>query len=188
MEHPYVQYGNIHFIPVVRRRLSFAVLVQRAVDSFKEPPLGRRDLVAAALPQSVAGSVTTAIAKLPAISLVVASVPGVPQREAFAVTPCDGMVEAIRIALEHGIPWRCIEPEIAPGFLGDRPCVDANWPDDTLAVERGAERYLDLVQGLLAGPLDRCDPADAGRELYIAEQLRSLRPRYNRILCVCDVA
>lgn len=184
MSLPFVGHGNIYFVPIIRQRLNFAVLVQRAVDELK---LDEQDLVAVEMPMSVSASVQTAIEKLPKVSLVIASLSGWDQREVFPVTPCDGIVEAVRIATERGIPLQYIDQEVAPGNLVDRHCMsDPNWPDDSLALEQGAEWYLNLIHDHLAYPPARLDPVDTWRETHMAEQLRRLHPLHRRILFVCD--
>ncbi len=184
MTKPFITYGNLYFVPILRQRLNFAVLVQRAVD---ELALDEHDLIAVQLPSSVERSVLKAIKKLPKVSLIITALGQFEQREVFPITPCDGMVEAIRISREKEIPLEFIDQEIVPGHLVDRYCIDdPNWPDDSFALERGIEWYLNLIQKRLSYPPARFEPMDTWREIYMALQIQQLYPLYQRILVVCN--
>ena len=54
--------GNIYIVPVIRQRLNFCVLVQRAV---REMRLGPEDLIAVELAPSALGKVQEAIGRFP---------------------------------------------------------------------------------------------------------------------------
>ena len=148
---PYIRHNSIYFVPVWRHHLNFAVLVQRAVQQLQ---LSQQDLVAVELPQSAAKPVLAAIAKLPRVSLVISTLRDSDQREVFGITPCDGIVEGIRVAIEQQIPLQFIDQEIPPGHLLNHVCIpDENWPDDGLALQYGAEWYLNLTQASHPSPL-----------------------------------
>ncbi|MDO0930802.1 hypothetical protein QQY66_03595 [Streptomyces sp. DG2A-72] len=184
MSLPYIRQGEVCIVPVVRHHLTFAVQVQRAVH---ELGLGRQDLVAVGLPESVRGPMLQAVKAIPRVSLVVSRVRDSDQHEVFPVTPADGMVEAVRIATERDIPLALVDQEMAPGHLLDRFCMaDEEWPDDGLALEHGAEWYLALIAERLARPPSRFEPVDTWRELHMAARLQALYPRYRRILFVCN--
>ncbi|MDJ0746551.1 MAG: hypothetical protein QNJ32_24765 [Xenococcaceae cyanobacterium MO_167.B27] len=184
MTKPFITHGNLYFVPILRQRLNFAVLVQRAVD---ELALDEHDLIAVQLPISVQNSVLKAIKKLPKVSLIITALGQSEQREVFPITPCDGMVEAIRIATEKHMPFKFIDQEIVPGHLIDRYCIDdPNWPDDSFALEKGLEWYLNLIQERLSSPPARFEPMDTWREIYMALQIQQLYPLYQRILVVCN--
>ncbi|NUR60752.1 MAG: hypothetical protein HOV87_19130 [Catenulispora sp.] len=184
MSRPFIAQGGIHFVPVLRHRLNFAVMVQRAVHDLG---LDEHDLIAVALPESVREPMLQAIGRLPRVNLVISAVSTGEQREVFPVTPSDALVEAVRTAAERGIPLRFLDQEVAPAHLIDHFCLADNaWPDDGLALRTGAERYLDLVARRLSRPPSRFEPVDAWRELHMAAELRRLHPKYRRILFVCN--
>ncbi|MHA5053890.1 hypothetical protein ACX28W_37030 [Streptomyces sp. SD15] len=171
-------------MPILRHHLNFAVQVQRAA---QELQLDEQDLIAVGLPESVREPMLEAVGRLPHVSLVISSLSEGDQREVFPVTPGDGIVEAVRIARERGVPLRFVDQEIAPGHLIDHFCVaDEDWPDDGLALEYGAEWYLNLVEQRLAHPPARFEPVDTWREQHMAAFLQRLHPRYRRILFVCN--
>lgn len=181
---------RISVVPVVPNRLSFAVFVRRALavlEQEREGPLTKEDVVAVALPASMKHPLEAAIAKLPAISLLVSQGNPKEAREVFGVTPGDGIVEAVRWAIERGIPWRLIDREVAPGNLQERDCSpDPAWADDGYALERGAAAYLDLVHDSLVRSPRRLEPLDTWREVYMALELRRLCAQFRRVFFVCQ--
>jgi hypothetical protein len=190
----YLRSSNLFFVPVLRQRLSFAVLVQEALHSLELDSewSASEDLIAVVLPKSVEPSLRVAITRLeetdnPGISLIVAHVPQVGSREIFPVTPCDAMIEGARIAYERHCPIEFIDLELSPANLLKGPCIkDPNWADDTLTSLIGIEKYLDLVEPYFSVPPARFEPLDTWREVFIAQRLKSLSPLWRRILVVCD--
>jgi len=181
---PYLVRGNVFAVPVLRHHLTFAVQVRRA---FQQLEPEQQDVIAVTLPESVRGPTLDAIAKLPRVSLVISSLGRAEHREVFAVTPADGIVEAIRSAQELRVPLRFVDQEVAPGHLADHFCLgDEDWPDDALALEHGAEHHLNRIAERLTHPPSRFEPVDSWRELYIAAQLQSLVGRYQRVLFVAN--
>lgn len=189
---PFIQSDNVFFVPVIRQRLNFAVLVRQAFFTLPKlfpPDWDSHDLIAVALPGSLLEPVKKSINRLPKVSLLLASVTDQKQWEAVPVTPCDGVIEAIRLATEHNIPLETIEPELAPGNLLGRMCMqDPDFPDDTLACRFGARAYLSLVEPQLNSSVSRREPVDSWRERHMAEKLRQLQPFRRRVLVVCDAA
>jgi hypothetical protein len=189
---PYVRLNNLYFVPVVRQRLNFAVLTRRALAEL--PDWDDRDLIAVALPASVAPAVRTALKEgdrggpvLP-VSLIVSSWRDEHlTHEVFPVSPADALIEAVRFADERRLPLEWIDQELAPGSLRQRACLQAaDWPDDGLALRWGAERYLDTVAGLVQQPPVRFEPVDTWREEHVADRLRQLCHHYRRVLVVCE--
>src|SRR5579862_753099 len=178
---PYVKMDNLFFVPVISQRLNFAILVQRAVSAIEssiEGPLNEEDLMAVALPSSVRPHVEAAIRKLPTVSLVITSITsssGSDHREVFPVTPCDGIIEAIRTALEKNIPTEFIDCEISPAQLARRVCMrDPNFCDDAAVLVWGAQEYLRLIKPYVAQPPMRFEPVATWRESHIVRRLREL--------------
>lgn len=180
---PYLSQRNVHIVPVLRHRLTFAVQVRRAVHELE---LGDDDLIAVALPESARPTLTEAIGRFPRVSVLVCSLGGHGHEEVLPVTPADGLVEAVRAGVEQGIPVRFIDLELAPGSMSGRVCVEDDWPDDALALEYGAQHYLDLISDRLGHPPSRHEPVDSWRELHLAGQLQALAGRHRNILVVCD--
>src|SRR5262245_13263059 len=99
----FTQIQNVYFVPIQRQRLTFAVLVRRALKALE--PWTSDDMVAVAVPASVTpalGDIVNAhrnVTPFP-VKLIVAKWPEGEYREVFPVTPSDGIVEAIRYATE----------------------------------------------------------------------------------------
>lgn len=203
---------GIFIVPVIRQRLASAVLVQQA---FHEMDRARsfhpsRDVVAVTLPKSLSArpSATTfwagdhrdmpigaqprdlladALERLPDQTLLLASLASDDSREVFPVTPCDGVVEALRCARERNTSLEFIDADIAPGHLGLRGCVaEPDWPDDELALIAGADWYLQRITPWLKQPPTRFEPIDSYREDIMAERVRELHTWFERVLLVCD--
>ena len=146
----YLRSSNLFFVPVLRQRLSFAALVQEALHSLELDSEwnASEDLIAVVLPKSVEPSLREAIARLdttdnPGISLIVAHVPQVGSREVFPVTPCDAMIEGVRIAHERHCPIEFVDLDVSPANLLKGPCIkDPNWADDTLTSLIGSRNIL----------------------------------------------
>ncbi|MGE0824218.1 MAG: hypothetical protein AB7G75_22680 [Candidatus Binatia bacterium] len=196
---PYIKQGPIYYIPVIPQRLSSAILVRKALARLDaDPDRGRfdeRDVIAVALPDSVRWHIISALAKLPHVSLVVVGADANDDEsvattglEVFPVTPCDGMIEAIRIATQEDrkIPLWFIDREIAPGNLLDRQCLPLlDWADDWYPLVRGAAKFLHLIRYRLTHQPWRSEPVDTWREKFMAYKLRLLAGQYRRILFVC---
>lgn len=187
---PYIEHDRhrLFFVPVLRQRLNFAVLVRRALRDLA--PWTDRDLIAVALPPSVLSVVRGAVRTEPEVlpvSLVIAKWGDSDYREVFPITPCDGVIEAIRYAVENRRPVEAIDRDIKPGNLIQRRCLDdPGWPDDDLALRWGPARFLELIADRIAQPPVRFEPIDTWRESCMADRLRELQPRYHRILVVCE--
>lgn len=216
-ETPYIRHGKIFIVPIIHYRLNFAVLVQRAAHNFITQAAGELEhpgdfsdcLIAVALPDSIRMKVLNAVreypwappikvtsdsrrgpltlAQLPKVSLITARLKSDDYREVFPVSPCDGAIEAVRIANENRIPLRFIDRNIVPAHLSLRSCMyDPDWPDDGLVLDLGAKRYLQLIQNRISVSPNRTEPVDTWREYHIAEMLQRLEPKFRRILFVCD--
>jgi hypothetical protein len=185
----YIRQQNIFFVPILRHRLNFAVLVRRALRQLG--PWTDQDLIAVALPPSVGVVVRMEVqgqryGVLP-VSLVIANWEDGIQQEVFPVTPCDGIVEAVRVASERDLPLEFIDQELSPGNLVMRQCLlDPQWPDDDLVLRWGSLRYLRLITEQIEQPPIRFEPVDTWREIHMAEALRALSPKYSRVLAVCE--
>ena len=187
---PYIRHGLVAFVPVIRSRLSFAILVRRAIlELLHESKKAERDLVIAVqLPPSLDEIVGLAIDQLPKVSLIAVESRPREHKEIIPITPCDGLVEAIRTAREENLSLRYIDQEIVPGDLVHRHCLGGNdWPDDVLEV--GPEQYRKDLGAELNRPPLRLEPVDTLREIHMAQVIRRLCTQYQppNVVVVCDV-
>ncbi len=195
MESPYyINIDNFYFVPIQRFRLAFAELVRRALLTLDaETKWTDEDLITVSLPPSVGRETDKYLAENEGesleVSLLFAAWDDGDVREAFAISPCDGLIEAIRLATELCVEKAFIDKEIAPGNLVRKRCLDdPNWPDDSLVLDPklGCSGYLRLIRSACNQPPIRFEPIDTWREMHMAQQLRRLRLRYRRILVVCE--
>ena len=171
----YEAFGRFLFVPVVRERLAFAVVVQRLSQQLK---LGTGDIVAVEMPDSVGRRLQASLHDPDAfldVHLImtresrarkIASAP----REVFAITPCDAVVEAVRIAMATRARIEYIDAELDPSSLRERTCQHADdLPDDSWALTEGVHWYFRQALRLLSESRDAA--VDAGREAHMANRL-----------------
>lgn len=96
---------GVRLLPIVHERLESAV-VARAVLEALDPAA-----VAVELPVPLGRAAEQAVARLPALSFVVAEQPG-EAALAWLVTPGDPIAEALRWALEHDRPRHYVDPDV----------------------------------------------------------------------------
>ncbi|MBN1422823.1 MAG: hypothetical protein JXP34_28865 [Planctomycetes bacterium] len=160
-------------VPIVHGRATFAWEVRRAF-------LARRfDCVAVALPPSLRQPVIEAVEALPRVSTVV-------YREAgggcgyVPIDPCDGAIEAIRLALAERAAVAMIDLEV--DSFEEEPFVP---PDDYAIKGIGLSGFYAAV-GLLLPAAEPDSQADL-RERHMGLELRRLAARFRRILVVADI-
>ena len=151
--------GNeIRLLGVVHERVELAV-VARAVLEALAPAA-----VAVELPTTLREVAAAAVRRLPRISLVISEEPG-EAALVWVVAPGDPLVEAIRWALDHDLPFFCIDPDL--------PYDERNAdrvPDPYAVWQMGAGEYMESVcRGL---EVANASEADARREAGMAFHLR----------------
>lgn len=189
-----IRFQNLHFVPVVRHQLSFAVCVRSAFfELARDRPWTDEDLVAIALPMSIGKESERILSGqkegcLP-VTLLYASWGAVAPREVFAISPTDAFAEAMRLAIEHHVSLSYIDSEISPDDFSLRRCADHPfYPDSTLVLEPliGCKGYIELIRQLCAEPPVRFEPTDTWREQFLAANLRRLHRNYRRVLVICE--
>ncbi len=163
---------NIRFVPIVHQRIGFAEAVRR------EALRWRPDAIAVELPPTLLDPIIRGINRLPRISAVAWHEPGCPGELVYLpIDPCDGIIEAARLATRHQIELALIDLDL-PGLRAR----SSHAPDDLIADRAGLERYVEAYAAPLAA--DPTDPANAAREAEMARRLRALADRRQRVLCV----
>jgi hypothetical protein len=187
----YMQVGSLYLVPVLRSRLSFALLFRRAFEHLSAITTwdGRQDLLCVSLPPAVRSCVLKGIGKLPMISQIWAESSTDSAREVFPVTPCDAFVEAVRLSMERTLSIQFLDVDIAPGNILRPPCErDPGWPDDGFLQLVGIDKYMALVYPHLTQPPMRFEPTDTWREAHISQRIKEIYPCWRRILFVCDMS
>ena len=177
-------FRNIRFVPIVHRRVTFAEQVRLAAQQWQP------DLLAVELPATMQMWIEEGIERLPEISAVCWEEPSAPGAMQFLpIDPCDGLIEAVRIGLEHQLPVAYIDLDL-PGV--QEPYVYA--PDDLIIDKNSLERYVDASAYHLATSPD--DARSLPREAHMARCLRELaglnrpeadEPQPKRVLCVLGI-
>jgi hypothetical protein len=173
---PYFQHGNIYAMPITHYNMEMAGAVFQAFQELKP------DCVAVELAETMALQLMHGASRLPDISLVV-SYNNEQQPIYYLVEPCDAAFEALRSALEVGVPAFCIDLD-----------VDA-YPDthellpDPYAVSRiGLRKYFEVYRQSRLRQFSEKSTQDKNRELYMAKRLKELSFSYDKILFVGGMA
>lgn len=162
--------GNVRFIPSAHQRCAFAASVRQSFKQYSP------DCVAVELPFPLRDWIIRGIMRLPQISAVCHPSPSNPGQMLYLpIDPCDSLIEAVRLAMEH---------EIEIVWLDDDPATEqpAAYPlPDDLMIERiGLERYI----GTILPHLPPSSSAEDARERRMATKLSDAASRHERVLCV----
>jgi hypothetical protein len=188
----YEEHDGLLFVPVIRERLVFAVIVQRVV---QELDLGAGDILAVEMPERVGQQMKPAWEDPDAllqVRLIMTreeddQLKGLAPREVFAITPTDAVVEAVRLARKKRIRLACIDAELQPSTLSHRDCTYFDdFPDDTWALDQGVNWYFEKALPFLLE--NRVEAVDSRREAHMARRLRELMTQApdSRIVVVCS--
>ncbi len=190
--HPLFDIGpHVSVLPVVHGSGDFASEIRRVM-------LNQQfDCVAVPLPQSFQAAVEEAILELPLPSVVVqrASAPpqwspesetdaedddqSLPQCSHVPVEPCQGVIAALRVAMEERLDRRFIDLETNHFYPNEVLLPDA-YALKQLSYEKFNAAVLPFLQAWKTEPW-------YDRVAYMAWQLRQLSVDYKRILFVCNI-
>lgn len=177
-------------LPVIHGSGDFAIEVRRVMLSHKF------DCLAVPLPPSFQNDVERAIAFLPNVSLVMQE-----ERPTIAATewrgddhehdeadrtfsyvpidPCQGVITALRIALQERIPRAFVDLETA-----QFESYAAGLPDPYALKHVSPEKFATALLPSI-GRLPEGQPRE--RSVFMAARLKELEQRYERILFVCSI-
>jgi hypothetical protein len=180
---------RISVLPIIHGSGDFAVEVRRVMLS------AEFDCLAVPLPPSFQSDVERAVDFLPAVTAVVQPEPqrfdrdwsaeqGAENESARAcsyvpVDPCQGVIAAIRIALQEQIPRAFIDPETA-----EFEPLGAVLPDPYALKRVPSERFAAALLSAVPRPVR---PQQAARCQAMAARLRTLESRHRSILLVCSI-
>lgn len=160
----------------MHRRVAFAEAVRQYAYDW------RPDVIAVELPPTLLGAVVEGARRLPAISAVCFEEPGVSgELRYIPIDPCDAIVEAVRLAGEHGIELAAVDLDV--------PGVQEPWrflPGDMAAERAGLEAFTERIAPYLATPPE--DRVNVAREARMARRLRELGAGGRRVMCVLGLA
>ena len=118
MKTPWIEWKNVRLVPVLHGRMEFAFEVRRQFEAFKP------DCVAVEYPVTLRESILRGVERLPLLSAVYYQ----EQDGTFMyllVEPTDGQAEAVRLALERGLPVHCIDRDTEGYPLDRSPMPDS---------------------------------------------------------------
>ena len=166
--------ARIIYAPIVHGSMPFALAVREVF--FRERP----DCVAVELPHALAAYVERAIGRLPLLS-VLRRDSGGGDADFLLIEPCDGIVEALRLAREHALPSHLVDRD-GEGYADHQDRI----PDPHAIAAIGYQAYVDRVATALGR--ERASADDQLREATMAYRLSRLAERYQRVLFVCGLA
>jgi hypothetical protein len=159
---------NICLVPIISGRVSFAAEVK---ESFLNTTF---DCISVGLPSSFRTLTIQGIRALPYINVVLAE-----EDEIFGyfpIDPCDGIIEAIRLGMEEGIPIRFIDRE-----MNKTPNFHLILPDEYAIQKMGLSPYIQSI--FPAFPIEKDDM----QARFMASRLQELSFEYRKILFVFSI-
>jgi hypothetical protein len=164
------EWKNIRLVPILHNRLEFATEVKEQFESF------RPDQVAVEYPFTLRDKILQGVKRLPLLSVI-------HYEESdgtfvyLLLEPCDGQIEAIRLALAQEIPIHFIDRD-TEGYPFDRSPM----PDPYALTKTGHFQYCQTY--LEKHRQARCSREDGLREKTMAYHLQQLSRQGKRILFV----
>ena len=163
-------------LPVVYGSGDFALEVRRRL---RDQP---GDCLALALPPSFASAVERGVELLPHISVALQAEPTPEGAYSLVpIDPCQGIIAALRHALEQGIDRAYVDLEVRSY---EAPQVAL--PDPFALKQLSLEKFLAALLPSLPAPAEGSQ--HLGRLCYMAYQLHCLELEYERIVFVCSAA
>jgi hypothetical protein len=166
---------SLSIFPVIHESGDYSLQVREEVLS------GRYDCIAVALPPSFQEPVVQGIERLPEISVVVRKEEGDSDAVNYVpIDPCQGMIMAVRLALQEYIPCVFVDMEV-----GSYEVYEGVFPDPYALKRIPAERFLATLLPTIPRP--QSGSQREKRVAYMARQLRMLEMEYKNILFLCSV-
>lgn len=163
---------NIWAIPIIHYNMEMAAQVRLAFDQIKP------DCVAVELAETMQLQLLHAASRLPDISIVITyDKDHTPLY--YMCEPCDGAFEALRSAQEAQIAAWCIDLDV-----DYYPNVREYLPDPYAIQRIGLKHYYEAYQKLVLSKENKKSPMDDAREMHMAQRLKELSLRFDKILFV----
>lgn len=178
---PVAPWQGVEIWPVLHNVMEFAVAVRQRL--LMDPP----DAIAVELPETLSRPVLRAVDRLPYLSMV--RWDGVNGPAYVPVEPSDPLAEALRFALERGIPLALVDRDTEEYPLL-RQAVPDPFAITLVGYEAYCRAYLDNqppAQASGSGELSAARAIDALREATMAHHLQRLAADYGRVVLVCGL-
>ncbi|MCF8130914.1 MAG: hypothetical protein K9N10_20575 [Deltaproteobacteria bacterium] len=169
-----IGWRNIRMVPILHNRVEFAIAVARAFDSFQP------DHVAVEYPGTLKKRIVQGVKRLPLLSVV--HYEGSDGAFIYLpLEPCDGQVEAVRLALDHETPLHFIDRDT------DGYPLDYTPMPDSYAVSRiGHTTYCRAFMETHRNRTPSTE--DTLREKTMAYHLQELAKTREKVLFVCGLS
>ena len=169
-----IRWHNVRMVPILHNRLEFALAVKQAFEDF------RPDHVAVEYPHTLKTRILQGVKRLPLLSVVhYEGSDGV--FIYLPLEPCDGLVEAVRLALSHDIPLHFVDRDTEGYPLDHTPMPDS------YAVSRiGHEAYCRAFMEIHRSHTPSTE--DLLREKTMARHLQELDKSGEKVLLVCGLS
>lgn len=165
---------KIRVLPIIHGSGDFAARVR---DELLSRPC---DCLAVPLPESFQQDVEEAISSLPVVSAVVQREPGGESFSYVPIDPCQGVIAAIRLAIEERIPRAFIDLETRR-----YQARHGVFPDPYALKRVSLEGFAAAL--LPAVPMPERGSQHALRIVTMAERLRLLEARFDAIILICSI-
>ncbi|MDQ7827149.1 MAG: hypothetical protein RDV48_30405 [Candidatus Eremiobacteraeota bacterium] len=171
-----LQEDSLSIVPVCHYRMEFAWCVRRAFFEI------RPHHVAVELPSTLSSHIIRAVERFPYLSAICY------QNAAgdlvyFPVEPTDGACEAVRLTLEHKIPFSAIDLD-----LDDYPLHFDPMPDSYALYRLGLSRYWEAFENSQRmGARPPLTEADELRETSMAWHLQRIMEPGKKVLLICGM-
>ncbi len=172
------KFGNICGLPILHYRLEFAHLVRMAFRHHLP------DAIAIELPATLEVPFRRALERLPQVSVISYQVPvgrDLLRDVYLLVEPADPLVEAGRLALEHGIPLHFVDVD-----MDNYPINHERLPDSYSICRIGLGAYYREYLSVFGG--DAAAAEDQRREQGMAWRLQQLSAQHRQVLFVCGMS
>ena len=165
-----IRWHNIRMVPILHNRMEFALEVRRVFETFQP------DHVAVEYPDTLKTRITQGVKRLPLLSVV--HYEG--DDGAFVylpLEPCDGQVEAVRLALAHDIPLHFIDRD-TENFSHDHTPMPDSYAVTRIGHTAYCRAYMEIHRD------GKPPAADILREKTMAYRLQKLAESGKKVLFV----
>ncbi len=172
-----IKFKNIYAIPSFHSRIQFANEVRKTF--FKIKP----DVIAVEIPSALKEKVIEGIKRLPYISIIGYKAEGKNKFSYVPIDPGDSIIEAVRLGIEHNIPVEFIDLDVTR--YRQRPFY-FRFFNEYMIEKIGLAKFYESVKGFIKK--SNPDTKDYNRERFLAQNLKKLMNKHEKVLFVCGMA
>lgn len=169
--------NRIEILPIIHGSGDFARLVRKKILNF---PF---DCIAVSIPPSFKNTLETGVKLLPSITIAALEEETDGEMDTFSfvpVDPCQGIITAIRVAIEEGIERAYIDRDVS-----DFEMQRGYFPDPYAVKNISLEKFVLAL--LPAMPSPKMGSQQEKKVRWMAYQLHQLELQHNKILFICSI-